>query len=344
MMKLYKYKLLTLFGLYTCLSQNLYSQTHQYIITDSSTADQNSMLRTASNECSNFDVIKYNEAKDRIEKNQDANYYYNTASSYVKSEGEASYNAIVHYEEVINLAPHFGAAYSDLGNCWRSSGCFSKANILYTQAIDRGFNKHFVYYNRAICRFEIYDSAGTAEDISTSKRLGWNHDWYKLDEKYKDRFLNQGRMNNSSAPVLSKEKPKFMDCQKFNGNKYALAKSKVLKNRDASYYYNTAKAYLRAEGETSYNVIAHYEAAIRLRPSLGGIHSDLGNCWRSLACYAKAEYCYTQALERGFEKGFVYYNRAVCRYERGDIESARSDFYLSKQLGWSNDWYKLENK
>ncbi len=36
MMKLYKYKLLTLFGLYTCLSQNLYSQTHQYIITDSS--------------------------------------------------------------------------------------------------------------------------------------------------------------------------------------------------------------------------------------------------------------------------------------------------------------------
>jgi len=95
----------------------------------------------------------------------------------------------------------------------------------------------------------------------------------------------------------------------------------------------------------SYNAVVNFEQAIKINPNNGGIYSDLGNCYRGgFKCYDKAEYYYTKAIENGFSRGFVYYNRAICNYELNKIDKMREDLQISRDLGWYNDYYKLAEK
>jgi tetratricopeptide (TPR) repeat protein len=115
---------------------------------------------------------------------QSYNFYFNKAWQYVNQFGEKSYDAIVNFEEAIKLFPTNGGVYSDLGNCYRGGfKCFDKAELYYTKAIENGYTKGFVYYNRAICKYELNKLEEMKMDLETSKELGWNNDYYKLSEK-----------------------------------------------------------------------------------------------------------------------------------------------------------------
>jgi tetratricopeptide (TPR) repeat protein len=128
-------------------------------------------------------------------------------------------------------------------------------------------------------------------------------------------------------------------------SRYNLAKSKLIRSKDYNFYFNTALQYVRQEGEMSYNAVVNFEQAIKINPNYGGIYSDLGNCYRGgFKCYHKAEYYYTKAIENGFSKGFVYYNRAICNYELNNLEKMSEDLQMSRNLGWHNDYYKLAEK
>jgi tetratricopeptide (TPR) repeat protein len=134
--------------------------------------------------CSSFNLENYDLAKNKIIKGQSYNFYYNKACQYVNQDGEKSYDAVVNFEEAINLYPTNGGVYSDLGNCYRGGfKCFDNAELYYTKAIENGFTKGFVYYNRAICKFELNKLEEMKMDLDTSRELGWYNDYYKLSEK-----------------------------------------------------------------------------------------------------------------------------------------------------------------
>ncbi|MEY3435589.1 MAG: hypothetical protein RL335_45 [Bacteroidota bacterium] len=134
-------------------------------------------------------------------------------------------------------------------------------------------------------------------------------------------------------------------CELFDDGKYRMAKMSVESGHDFDYYFNKAWEFVRSFGEKSYLAIAHFEEAIRLNPNKGGVYSDLGNCYRGgFKCYKQAEDCYTKAIENGFVKGFVYYNRAVCRYELKDRSGMQSDLTDAAANGWPHDPSNLKGQ
>lgn len=134
-------------------------------------------------------------------------------------------------------------------------------------------------------------------------------------------------------------------CGSFDAGAYDQAKSNMTEGYGVEYYYNTAWQYVRANGEGSYDAVVHFTEAIRQNPSNGALYSDLGNCYRGgLQCYAAAEMSYTLAIDNGYRKAFVYYNRAICRYEIGELAGMRIDFAEAQRLGWNNDFYGLADK
>lgn len=134
-------------------------------------------------------------------------------------------------------------------------------------------------------------------------------------------------------------------CTGFNLSKYEIAKKNISRGRDFNYYFSSAWKYISLEGEKSYNAVVNLEQAIKLNSTFGGYYSDLGNCYRGgFKCYEKADYYYSKAIYYGFSKGFVYYNRAICRYELNKLDDMKSDLEKAKELGWYNDYYKLSDK
>ncbi len=134
-------------------------------------------------------------------------------------------------------------------------------------------------------------------------------------------------------------------CGEFDLNLYKEAKLNFIEGYTYSYYFKTAWDYVRNEGEKSYNAVLYFEEAIKLNPENGGAYSDLGNCYRDgFKCYKKAEAAYNEAINKGFQKGFVYYNRAICRYENGNLDGMREDLQMAKEYGWSSDNYNLSDK
>jgi len=135
------------------------------------------------------------------------------------------------------------------------------------------------------------------------------------------------------------------NCSNFSLAGYNAAKQRIARGGDFNFYFNKAWQYVRTYGENNYDAIANFEQAIIMYPTNGGTYSDLGNCYRGgFKCYEKAEFYYTKAIENGFAKGFVYYNRAICKYELNKIDEMRADLEMSKKFGWNNDYYKLSYK
>lgn len=134
-------------------------------------------------------------------------------------------------------------------------------------------------------------------------------------------------------------------CGEFDINLYKEAKLNFQDGYSYSFYFKKAWEYVKNEGEKSYNAVLYFEEVIKLNSENGGTYSDLGNCYRGgFKCYQKAEDAYNEAINKGFQRGFVYYNRAICRYENGNLEGMREDLQLAKEYGWSSDNYNLSNK
>ena len=163
----------------------------------------------------------------------------------------------------------------------------------------------------------------------------------------KDYWKSKKVENPENSQIQIKEDKDLNNkrCGEFDINIYNQAKSNFIEGYTYSYYFKTAWEFLKEEGEQSYNAVLYFEEAIKLNPENGGIFSDLGNCYRGgFKCYKKAEDLYNEAIEKGFQKGFVYYNRAICRYENGDLDGMREDLQMAKEYGWSSDNYNLINK
>lgn len=161
---------------------------------------------------------------------------------------------------------------------------------------------------------------------------------------------NQVAVTESGKKVILKsdgtwEYSSVKECINFNVSSYNSAKSRIVKGQDYNYYFNKAWQYVNNSGEKSYDAVVNFEQAIKLYPTNGGVYSDLGNCYRGgFKCFEKAKYYYSKAIENGFSRGFVYYNRAICNYELEKLDEMKSDLEMSRELGWSNDYYKLSEK
>jgi tetratricopeptide (TPR) repeat protein len=126
------------------------------------------------------------EARKKVEINQSEDFYYRKAWEFVKNEGEASWNAVANFEKAIDVNQSKADYYNDLANCYRGGfKDYKTALEFYNKAIEKGFIKGFVYYNRAICKFETSDLVGACSDNQTAINNGWNNDHYEIATKAK---------------------------------------------------------------------------------------------------------------------------------------------------------------
>jgi tetratricopeptide (TPR) repeat protein len=123
------------------------------------------------------------------------------------------------------------------------------------------------------------------------------------------------------------------------------ARKKIVINQSENFYYTKAWEYVRNEGEGSWNAVANFEKAIEINPSKAGYYNDIANSYRGgIKDYKKAIEYYNKAIEKGFNKGFVFYNRAICKVETNDLSGACSDNQTAISNGWSNDYYNIATK
>ena len=119
---------------------------------------------------------------------------------------------------------------------------------------------------------------------------------------------------------------------------------KIQDNMSFKHYYYQASKFVKEDGQRSYDAIAYFYRAIEIAPNnlIGGVYNDLANCFRGgLKNFAIAEQYYSQAIANNFTKSFVFYNRAICRYENGDFKGSEKDLNISKLKGWDNDYFNL---
>ena len=138
----------------------------------------------------------------------------------------------------------------------------------------------------------------------------------------------------------------FMSCKENYSNSMLIeAREKVIVNQSESFYINKAREYVRNEGESSWNAIANFEKAIEINPSKAGYYNDLANCYRGgIKDFKKALEYYNKAIEKGLNKGFVFYNRAICKLEINDLSGACSDNQTAISYGWHDDYYDIITK
>ena len=123
------------------------------------------------------------------------------------------------------------------------------------------------------------------------------------------------------------------------------ARKKIVINQSEDFYFRKAWEYVRNEGEGSWNAVANFEKAIEINPSRAGYYNDIANCYRGgIKDYKKALEYYNKSIEKGFNKGFVFYNRAICKVETNDLSGACSDNQTAISNGWSNDHYNITTK
>jgi len=201
----------------------------------------------------------------------------------------------------------------------------------------------FVFIILSLLIFNSYKqrSKGTEDitvvDASIATTVVTPEDYWKSKKVDNTKNIEEEKVEDKDLNTKS--------CGEFDIRLYKEAKLNFNDGYSYSYYFKTAWDYVKNEGEKSYNAVLYFEEAIKLNPENGGTYSDLGNCYRGgFKCYKKAEDAYNEAINKGFQKGFVYYNRAICRYENGNLDGMREDLQMAKEYGWSSDNYNLSNK
>ncbi len=126
------------------------------------------------------------EARKNVEINQSEDFYFGKAWEYIKNDGEDSWDAVANLEKAIEINPSRAEYYSDMANCYRGGfKDFKTALEYYNKAIEKGFDKSFVFYNRSICKFETSDLLGACSDYQTAISNGWSDDYYFIATKAK---------------------------------------------------------------------------------------------------------------------------------------------------------------
>ncbi len=83
--------------------------------------------------------------------------------------------------------------------------------------------------------------------------------------------------------------------------------------------------------------VRDFEKAVLIDPGKEGVHSDLGTAWYYAENYHKALEYYDIEIEQGHENHLVYFNRALCLEQMGQVDKALED--LSKSLSLKSDFY-----
>jgi protein O-mannosyl-transferase len=96
-------------------------------------------------------------------------------------------------------------------------------------------------------------------------------------------------------------------------------------------YYNRAIAYLRLQRPAE--ALQDLERAKRLVPVQAlDFYVPSGNAYLQLKRYREAEAEYDRAIALGSRNLYVYYNRAICRWQRGDSTGAAQDLNEARRL------------
>ena len=136
----------------------------------------------------------------------------------------------------------------------------------------------------------------------------------------------------------------FMSCENEKYPELIEARKKIKINQSERYYLEQGYKYIKTDGKSSFDALANFEVTIKSNPYNGHFYSLIANSYCALQDYTLAEENYNKALRYGFDASYVYYNRAICKYNRGDINGAIADNETAIEKGSYTDSYGLKGK
>lgn len=213
-------------------------------------------------------------------------------------------NAILNYEQAIELAPNYIQAYNNLGVAYEHKGETAKAIPLYEKAIELNPQLSVAYNNLG----NIYCVKGEID-----KAISFFEKAVELDPKYSEAYNGLGNAYqekgdiDKAIPQYEKAielNPNYSEAYNDMGLAYyhqgnldkaipSIEKAIDLNPEDASAYFNLGLAY-KKKGDLD-KAIQYFEKAIQLDPTdpstyinLGNAYEDNGDSDKKIECYRKA--------------------------------------------------------
>ncbi len=262
--------------------------------------------------------------------------------------------AIKAYSDVIELNPHYSAAYNNRGVVYANRGEYDLAIRDFNTALKLNPNDSFTYNNRGNAYNNISEVDKAFEDFNTAIQLDpsfagaynsrgaayherGNFDKaiedfsaaIKLDSNYVSPYINRGR-------VLGRKGMISEAISDFN-------KVIELEPDSAGAYYDRGVAYGKKRDFDL--AIMDYTKAIQLEPDYTDAYCNRGSAYFCKGEFDFAIADYTKAIQMDPDSGEVYCNRGLVWLVQQNWDNARADMAAAKRIGldvstWFHKLYK----
>ena len=262
---------------------------------------------------------------------------------------QGNYNeAIIKYNEVINLNADYAEAYRYRGSAYAFLNDRERAMADYNKAIALNPNDAWAYSLRALNYMRMEDYKNAVDDFTKAMQLN------PIDKIYSSlnlvgRGMSYNALNISKRAIIDfnnaiKLRPEYATAYYYRARAYYslkeysraagdFTKAIELKSTDADYYRERGVTYL--ELQMYDEALADFNKAIELKPSDNTSYFYRGAAYHYLKQYDKAIIDYTKAIEINSNFARAYHNRGLCYEKLGDNTRAQADFAKARALGYT---------
>ena len=256
--------------------------------------------------------------------------------------------AIVIYQEAIDLDPQFASFHYKLGNIYRAQQRYTEAEIAYESAIKLAPQHSRIYYEMGIMYFQqrLYYKA----EAAYSKAIELNPQYANPYHKLGNVSLVQGRYVEAETAYRKAisldsliEYPsigfKDFEQKQITGEEAVYRTAITLEPTFAPAYNGLGNIYFRRRNYIEAE--AAYRKAIKLDPKYATPHNGLGTMYRALSSYADAEKEYRRAIELDAQDVFSRVNLAAILRKMGRTIEFHEQVDLARRYLGNESEYTL---
>ena len=250
--------------------------------------------------------------------------------------------AIENFNQALQLAPNFAAAYFRRGLAYYNLGQVLQAVSDYTEALKLNPEME-AYYARALARVTLKNLPGALEDVNRAIRLNSNYaaayDLRGTVQRQQGRILDAIANFKQAAALYLEQKDKegCRQCLEKIRQLQPQAKPVAVVPTYKPTPIKSEKEYFtqlleKAEKGDTRQAIEDLDWALKVDPQDAQAYCCRGVVRCKLGNYQDAISDFNQALRLNFQDAIVYRNRGKARFKLGDRQGAIADFNLGLQM------------
>ena len=252
--------------------------------------------------------------------------------------------AIIAYEEVLNLEPQNSQAHNNLGTLFEQAGQLKRAQSFYEKAIQIDPDLAMSHFNLA--RLYVGDGRLDSALMSYQKTIQLDPEYVPAYYRISQLYQMTGDIDKAIATLekLIKIRPDLQEAQ-FELKRLAMPKDQPKvsvqmpprtaesdKSTDPRYYYN--QAIMLIQKEKYKEAIVDFEKAISLKPDYLNALIGLGAMYQNLRDYQAAIKTYNKALAIDPNHSGTHNNMAINYYSIRQYKLAIEHIDKAQTLGY----------